>query len=105
LPDPVDADAKVAGRYCPACHGVRLHVIKAVVEPGSIRRFLVCTTCNQPTPLDRPNRPGISCPKCGDYRMKCVHVRQRPGRTVRIRKCRRCNHRIRTRETVESLAC
>lgn len=105
MPDQVDADAKERGHYCQTCRGVRLHVVRAVVGPRSIMRFLVCTACSQPTPLERSTRPGISCPKCGNYRFKCWCVRQRPGKIVRVKTCRQCNHRIRTRETVESFAC
>ena len=49
--------------------------------------------------------PGVRCPKCGRRKFRQVYTRHRGVATIRVKMCwyRECNHKIRTRETVESL--
>jgi hypothetical protein len=82
------------------CSGHRLHEITTTVHPGGrVTREATCTVCCETEPY------GICCPKCGDVRFQIITTRHRTGgATFRVKRCRHCRHRIRTRETVESVA-
>lgn len=46
---------------------------------------------------------GIVCPRCQARKWKVLFTRHRMTQTIRVKRCRVCDHRIRVRETIESM--